>query len=118
MLVSIDDFDTMPPGNFDDEQLTTATVAEQDTQKPLPRLDGVFTQSSVMVALRGTLPQRLAIAKFLNDLSSRGTYEETLRLDADLRAVHLEVYPLRGKLGWTGFCRGGIGIAGGFPALM
>ncbi|KAK3312850.1 hypothetical protein B0H66DRAFT_524324 [Apodospora peruviana] len=87
-LISLEDFDTAPPGNYDDEQLVTAKDVEQQQQQPVPKLEGDYTQTSVALALRKTFPLRLAIAKFLNDLISRGTYEETLRLDADLRAAY------------------------------
>ncbi|KAI1084576.1 hypothetical protein F5B20DRAFT_591586 [Whalleya microplaca] len=76
-LLSLDDFDTEPPGNFDDDQL----VAED----PVPKPKNAFTQVSIAIALRETFPLRLMVTKFLNDLGSHGTYEETLRLDAELR---------------------------------
>jgi hypothetical protein len=79
-LVSLDDFDTEPPNNFDDEQLVT--------EDPVPKPEEDFTQVSIAVALRKTFPLRLAVTKFLNDLGSNGTYEETLRLDAELRASY------------------------------
>ncbi|KAF2870338.1 hypothetical protein BDV95DRAFT_595854 [Massariosphaeria phaeospora] len=79
-LISLDDFDTSSPGNFHDEQL--------DTVQPVPELETEFTQISVAIALRKTLPIRLAVIKFLNNLSSNGTYDETLRLDAELRASY------------------------------
>lgn len=77
---SLEDFDTEPPQNFDDDQL----VAED----PIPKSDNFFTQSSVAIALRKTFPLRITITKFLNDLGSSGTYEETLRLDTDLRTSY------------------------------
>lgn len=81
-FLSLGDFDTEPPGNFDDDQL----LAEDED--PTPRPDDEYTQTSVARALRKTFPFRLAVTKFLNDLGSRGTYEETLRLDAELRASY------------------------------
>jgi hypothetical protein len=81
-LIGLADFDTDPPGNFDDEQLEATD--EPVAAKPPDH----FTQTTVAIALRATLPQRLAIAKYLNDLSSCGTYSETLRLDADLRTAY------------------------------
>ncbi|KAK4462917.1 hypothetical protein QBC42DRAFT_325978, partial [Cladorrhinum samala] len=81
-LIGLDDFDTEAPGNFDDDQLTnegTATPAENPDR---------FTQATVSIALRKTFPQRLAIASFLNDIYSGGTYQETLRLDTELRAAY------------------------------
>src|SRR5690606_21786597 len=84
-LISLDDFDTEPPGNFDDEQLTgDQTAHDHRGGKPLSE----FTQTTVAIALRRVLPQRLAIVKHLNDLSASGTYAETLRLDAEWRNAY------------------------------
>lgn len=81
-LLSLEDFDTEPPGNFDDDQLTTEGPAQK------PELE--FTQVSIAIALRKTFPIRLAIVKLLNNLSfqSTRTYEETLHLDAELKAAY------------------------------
>lgn len=79
-LTSLDDFSTEPPGNFDDEQIVT-----EDSQ---PKPEDQFTQTSVAIALRTTLPFRLAVTKLLNDASSHNTYEATLKLDADLKASY------------------------------
>ncbi|EEH37989.2 hypothetical protein PAAG_00910 [Paracoccidioides lutzii Pb01] len=67
-----DNFDTEPPGNFNDDQLMVgdAVPAPEDT-----------------FALRATFPIRLMITEFLNNFGSCGTYEETLRLGESLRAV-------------------------------
>ncbi|KAL4908080.1 hypothetical protein BDW74DRAFT_189360 [Aspergillus multicolor] len=82
-LISLSDYDTVPPGNFDDEQL-------QD-KEPTPKSDHEMTQSSFAIALRRTLPQRLAVVKFLNDLASPGTYKQTLQIDTELRAAYREL---------------------------
>ncbi|RMZ72500.1 C6 zinc finger domain containing [Pyrenophora seminiperda CCB06] len=79
-FISLDDFNTAPPENYDDEQLLEAD--------PVAKPDGVYTQTSVAIALRKTLPGRLAVLKFLNDLASTGTYEATLRIDTELRTAH------------------------------
>jgi hypothetical protein len=79
-LFSLEDFNTAPPRNYDDEQLTTTD--------PIARPDDTHTQTLVAIALRKTLPARLAILKFLNDLASNGTYEATLRLDTELRTAY------------------------------
>ncbi|RAK97559.1 putative C6 transcription factor [Aspergillus ibericus CBS 121593] len=83
-MITLDDFDADPPGNFNDEQLMTAN--------PEPSPDTTFTRISIAIALRKTLPLRLTIIKFLNDLSSHGTYDETLRLDTQLRTSYKELY--------------------------
>ena len=79
-FVSLDDFDTAPPSNFDDDQLMT----DDAVSKP----EDEFTQTSIAVGLRKTFPLRLAIIKFLNDIGSNGSYEEMLRLDTELRASY------------------------------
>jgi hypothetical protein len=79
-FVSLEDFNTAPPGNYDNEQLTV--------ENSVARPEDVYTETSIAIALRKTFPARLAVLKFLNDISSPGTYEETLRLDTNLRAVY------------------------------
>ncbi|KAL3462228.1 hypothetical protein BJX64DRAFT_277308 [Aspergillus heterothallicus] len=79
-LLSLSDFDCEPPGNFDDEQL----LAED----PVPKSDEEYTQTAITRALRQTYSHRLSIAKFLNDLSTQGSYQDTLQLDAGLRETY------------------------------
>jgi hypothetical protein len=78
--ISLDDFDTEPPGNYDDDQLL-----DDDA---LPRPDTQGTSSFVARALRKTFPQRLAVVRILNDIGSRGSYDDTLCIDTDLRQAH------------------------------
>ncbi|XP_014554662.1 hypothetical protein COCVIDRAFT_17600 [Bipolaris victoriae FI3] len=79
-LISLDDFDTAPPGNFDDEQILT--------DDPVSQPPGSFTQVSIAMAFRETFPQRLAVVKFLNDLASPIAYDKTLELDSKLRDAY------------------------------
>lgn len=79
-LVSLDDFDTEPPSNLDDDQLVV--------EDPMPKPENNFTQVSIAIALRKTLPLRLSVVKALNNLSSQLKYDETLSLDAELRASY------------------------------
>ena len=78
-LLSLVDFNTTAPANIDDEELMT--------EHPMSKSQLEATDVSVAIALRETFPVRLAITKFLNDLNSRGTYEETLKLDAELKSA-------------------------------
>lgn len=80
-LICLDDFDTQPPSNFDDEQLTIDDDVE-------PATENKFTDVSVQIALRQTFPIRLALTRFLNNFKSSGTYAETLRVDSELRATY------------------------------
>ncbi|KAJ6443639.1 C6 transcription factor [Purpureocillium lavendulum] len=106
-LLSLLDFDTRPPGNWDDEQLEQPIEAADggggggghDDEAVLqpPRPDDQLTQTSVAIALRKTFAARLAVLKFLNDASSSGTYTEALRLDGELRGVYRDLHEtLRG----------------------
>lgn len=79
-LISMDDFDTQPAGNLDDDQL--------ENEDAVSRPDTCFTQSSVSIALRKTFSYRLAVVKFLNNFASSGTYNETLRIDSELRTAY------------------------------
>jgi len=90
-FLSLDDFDTEPPGNFDDDQI----VADDPVSKP----ETDFTQMSIAIAFRKTFSLRLAITKFLNDTGSHSTYDETLRLDTELRASHKALHQTLGA--WT-----------------
>lgn len=79
-LLSLDQFDCEPPRNFDDNQLMM--------DEPVPKPESELTQTSVVIALRKTLPSRLRIVHFLNDLDSTKPYQEALHLDAQLRAAY------------------------------
>jgi hypothetical protein len=79
-LLSLEDFNTEPPSNYNDHELTGfAPHASEET---------TYTQMSFAIALRKTLPVRLAVVKFLNDVATTGTYEETLRIDTALRSSY------------------------------
>lgn len=78
-LISLKDFDTQPPSNFDDEQLT-----EDDQFTTVPRPTNSFTQTTVQITLLRSFPTRLAIAQFVNDFRSPASYDETLRWNSEL----------------------------------
>lgn len=79
-LISVEDFDTRPPENFDDEQLTI--------EDAVPKPENEYTHVSVAIALRKTVTTRLAITRFLNNFTANGSYEETLRLDTEFRETY------------------------------
>ncbi|KAF2737626.1 hypothetical protein EJ04DRAFT_520928 [Polyplosphaeria fusca] len=83
-LFSMEDFDTQPPKNLDDEQLST--------DNPVACPEETYTQCSIAIALRTTLPLRLAVVKQLNDLYSRTSYDQTLRLHSELKDAYKHVY--------------------------
>lgn len=77
---SLNEFNTLPPGNFDDDAITV--------ENPTPEPEDMFTQTSIALALRKTFPLRTHIAKMLNGMAVHAGYEETLRLDSELRASY------------------------------
>ncbi|CAG8949812.1 hypothetical protein HYFRA_00004136 [Hymenoscyphus fraxineus] len=83
-LIALGDFDTAPPGNFNDDQIMIEHV--------VPESPDTFTQMSIALALRTTFPQRLAVVEFLNGLTTNNSYDETLRLDTDLRTAYKDLY--------------------------
>ncbi|EJP63252.1 C6 transcription factor, putative [Beauveria bassiana ARSEF 2860] len=91
VFLSMSDFDTKTPGNFDNEQLL-----ELD---PVARPAHECTQMTMALALRETFAQRLDALRFLNDVSSGGSYDETLRQGAkqaltstELRVLDIIMY--------------------------
>lgn len=78
-LISPSDFDTQPPSNFDDEQLS-----ESDQFSTVPRPQSSFTQTTVQIALLRSLSTRLAIAQYVNSFRSAPSYDETLRWNSEL----------------------------------
>ncbi|KAF5648914.1 hypothetical protein F52700_732 [Fusarium sp. NRRL 52700] len=81
-MITEKEFDTEPPGNFDDDEI----MANGATSRP----NSVFTQVSTARALRLTFATRLKVVKLLNDLKSGDSYQDTLRLDAELKASYKE----------------------------
>lgn len=78
--ISMDDFNTEPPGNFDDDQLQNQSSNRSH--------GGTYTDMSLVLALRTTYTARLTVIRFLNDIATNGTYEETLRIDTTLRVAY------------------------------
>ncbi|KAF5971901.1 hypothetical protein FBULB1_8989 [Fusarium bulbicola] len=81
-MIAEEEFDTEPPGNYDDDEIMASGAT--------PRPNNVFTQVSTARALRLTFATRLKVVKLLNDLKSGDSYQETLRLDAELKASYKE----------------------------
>lgn len=94
-LFSLEDFDTEPPGNYDDEQIPSISSEDEQQQRPsvptAARPEHEFTQVSAAIALRRTLPARLAVARYLNQLGSQTTYTETLALDKELKSAYRDL---------------------------
>lgn len=79
-MMSLDDFDTQPPRNFNDDQLNDDAA--------VPRPDTEYTDISVARELRNTFAVRLSITNFLNCIRTTGSYDYTLRLDKEFRTSY------------------------------
>ncbi|CAK7217628.1 hypothetical protein SBRCBS47491_003223 [Sporothrix bragantina] len=87
-LLSMSDFDTLPPANFFDDQLVEKTTpTTSGAAPPPPKPLTTFTNTSIQIALLKSFPTRLAIARYVNDFRSGTSYDETLRLNSELRSA-------------------------------
>lgn len=75
-LVSQDHYDTEPPSNLDDDELTDEPEPPERRSVPSDR----HTQTSLQLLLLAHIPVRLAVARFANDFRSSNSYDEALRL--------------------------------------
>jgi len=90
VLVGMADFDTHPPGNYNDDQLTELDKTKSPGPKPL----STFTQTTVQIGLLRAFPVRLAIARYINDFRNALSYDETLRLNSLLTSACRELTTL------------------------
>lgn len=75
-LLSLDDYDTEPPLNVDDDELTDDPEPSERPAQTHSR----HTQTSLQLLLLSHFPVRLTVAKFTNEFRSSNSYEEALRL--------------------------------------
>ncbi|OCK75153.1 hypothetical protein K432DRAFT_467162 [Lepidopterella palustris CBS 459.81] len=76
-IISLLDFDCKPPSHIDEASKTAAVSMSTD----------IFTETSVRIALLRYLSIRLEITKTLNAFHSEASYDETLRLGAEITAA-------------------------------
>lgn len=82
-LFSLDDYDTEPPLNVDDDELTDdPEPPERPTQ-----ISGRHTQTSLQLLLLSHFPVRLAVTKFANEFRSSNSYDEALRLHEQITSA-------------------------------
>ena len=100
--ISTGDSDCRIPSNLDDVSLIDAGNYPNGISTPSL---STFTQSSLQVALARSLPIRLKIAKSINGCGLGFSYEETIRVSAELssimRANSLEFASLKTSSGKT-----------------
>ncbi|KAK4035244.1 hypothetical protein C8A01DRAFT_18057 [Parachaetomium inaequale] len=79
--ISVDEFDTEPPSNVNDDEISESTTVLQ------PHPKDTFTSTSIQLALLDSLPTRLRIVQFLNSLNSDRSYHRALALTAELTST-------------------------------
>ena len=79
LLMSTRSFDCKPPSNLDDAQLD-----ENSSEPPEEKPADVFTQSSLQIMLLSSFKTRLKVADVLNDVCEEKSYDDTLRISAEL----------------------------------
>lgn len=80
--ISVDEYDTEPPSNVDDEDINDSSDNSID---PKPR--STYTTASLQLILLDSVPLRIRILKLLNGLHSSISYEEVLTLSSELTKV-------------------------------
>lgn len=83
-LVTMQDFDTKPPANFNDEDLLNDNSS---APTPVPQPMSRHTDTSIQIALLSSIRIRLQISSYLNEFRSEQTYEKTLALNSDLTSA-------------------------------
>ncbi|KAK8042893.1 hypothetical protein PG994_013376 [Apiospora phragmitis] len=87
-MISLDEFDTGPPGDCDDCDIVGGGGSRNEPPSSAPVNADRFTDTTVALALRKSFPLRLAIVRHLNDINSMGKYEDTLKLNAQLQTAY------------------------------
>jgi hypothetical protein len=77
-LISPNDYDTLPPSNLNDDQLTDKP---DGTCTPTPDRP---TQALIQIQLLKSVPLRLQLLQHVNDFRTGESYEKTLRLSNEL----------------------------------
>ncbi|EAU37680.1 predicted protein [Aspergillus terreus NIH2624] len=76
--MALDEFDTEPPSNINDDELDESTITVES------RPTSVYTMSSIQIYLLQSLPVRRRIVQMLNGLHSRLLYTEVLEVTSEL----------------------------------
>jgi hypothetical protein len=77
------DYDTLPPANLNDDELTDENEKERPPGSEIPTLK-VATQSSTQIALHRSLSIRLDIIRHINGVHNNDSYNATLSLNSKL----------------------------------
>ncbi|BCR83248.1 uncharacterized protein ACHE_10650A [Aspergillus chevalieri] len=91
-LISGDDHDTEPPMNIDDSQLDKNTRSV-----PIAKPNHQPTDSSIQLLLLKSLPTRLQVARFNNQIRQPKSYEHALKLGTELETFCKEFAHLQSQ---------------------
>jgi hypothetical protein len=78
-MISINDYDTEPPSNINDEDINESSDTLLDEKPPTE-----YTDSSIQIAFTETLPVRLEIIRLINNLRFDLSYEDVLKIGTEL----------------------------------
>jgi hypothetical protein len=92
-MISLNDFNTEPPANIDDNEISERTNTPL-TDKPY----GVFTQTSLQLALLSALGCRLQILQLFNNFSVEPSYDHILALGSEITKLLKENNSLIAKI--------------------
>ncbi|KAF1829950.1 hypothetical protein BDW02DRAFT_650994 [Decorospora gaudefroyi] len=81
-MISVNDYDTRPPSNINDEDIGHGVDTPLDA-KPAT----TYTESSIQIALTQTLPTRLEIIRLINNLRFDISYDDVLRIGTELITI-------------------------------
>jgi hypothetical protein len=84
-MISRNQYDTEPPVNIDDEDISEAT-----TVRPISKPREVFTRMSIQVLVLQSFATRLEIAQLVNNIHFQPSYDEILRIAAVLMKSYSE----------------------------
>ncbi|KAI1800769.1 hypothetical protein F4811DRAFT_537124 [Daldinia bambusicola] len=81
-LIYPEQYDACAPANFDDDQL------KDDDTLAVANPPDKYTDMSVALAFRTTFSARLAVARFLNEIGTKNTYDDTIQLHNQLSTAY------------------------------
>jgi hypothetical protein len=84
-MVATDQYDTEPPANIDDEDISEATIA-----RPVSKPRDVFTRASIQCLIVQSFATRLEVAQLINHIQFEPSYDEILRIGTLLMKSYKE----------------------------
>ncbi|KAI1379303.1 hypothetical protein F4677DRAFT_442283 [Hypoxylon crocopeplum] len=80
--ISSDEFDTLAPSNYNDDEIGESRAA------PQPHPKHTYTSTSMQLLLLDSLPTRLRVLQLLNGLHSELSYVDVLALSSEITDAH------------------------------